>query len=253
MSEQIVGIKDSLLQGITAAFTSFMEFIPALIGGLVVLLLGWFVAKWVGRLVERLLYAAKFEQAVVASKLGNYFPARTPPITASSIIGALAKWFVFLIFVQAAANVLRMPQITAIINSILLFLPHLFLALVIVVIGTLLATMIGGLVESSLSKMKAMNPKLLALITRYAVLGFTVIAAVNQLGIATNLINIMFTGLIGSIALAFALAFGLGGQSVASEITRHWYSGDAPESGHVKPLTSTPPETKSRPGVEKVG
>lgn len=223
MPDQVTTTATSLWSGLTAGFMSFMQFLPALIGGLVVLLVGWYIAKFVGRLVQRVLHALKFEQFVERSQLHSYLPQRTPPLTFSGILGTLTKWFVFLVFVQATANIWRMPQVTAIINSVLLYLPNIFISMVILVFGTVIAKMVGDIVESSVSGMKVTNAHVLSLIARYAILGFAAIAAVNQLGIATSLINILFTGLIGSLALALGLAFGLGGQGVASEITRDWY------------------------------
>lgn len=243
MPEQIASTTDTLFRGLTAGFTRFMEFIPALLGALVVLAIGWVIAGWVGRLVERVLIASRFERAVAGTRFGAYLPHREPPVTASGILGTLSKWFIRLIFIQAAANILGMPQVTAIINNILLFIPNLFIALVILVVGAMLARYIGDLVLSSVSRMEFANPRVLSLIARYAIIGFSVIAAINQIGIATNLISILFTGLVGSLALALGLSFGLGGQGVASQITRGWYDRSAAESMRLRSVSGTSPQT----------
>ncbi|MDR3606209.1 MAG: hypothetical protein P4M08_02385 [Oligoflexia bacterium] len=225
MPVQITNTTQSLWAGLTSSFTSFMNFMPALLGGIVVLVVGWLIAKFVARLVRNVLVATKFEHAVAKSQVADYLPQTRTGVKASlsGIIATMAKWFVFLIFIQAAANILQMAQVTAIINSIVLFIPNLVVALAILVIGAMAARFVGDLVESSTLKMGVARPKAFSLISRYAIVGFAVIAAVNQLGIATNLINILFTGLVASLALASGLAFGLGGQGVASEITRSWY------------------------------
>lgn len=233
MAEQTVSAATTVWTSVVAGFTSFMEFLPALLGGLVVLLVGWLIAKFVGGIVRRMLLALHVDRALASSQLGGELSQRAPTLLISGIVSTLAKWFVFLIFVQAAANVLRMPQVTAIINSILLFLPNLVVALAILIVGTVVADFVAKMVGSSVNLTKVRNSEVVSTIARYAVIGFAVIASVNQLGIATNLINILFAGFVGSLALALGLAFGLGGQGVASQITRDWYEGSN-ESARLK-------------------
>ncbi|MDQ3256265.1 MAG: small-conductance mechanosensitive ion channel, partial [Acidobacteriota bacterium] len=146
-------------------------------------------------------------------------------LTTSGVIATLIKYFIFLIFVQAAANVLGIPQLTEIINRIILFIPNVVIAMAIIVIGALIARFLSGLVRSSVSELGVGNPNLLATLTQYVVIGFAVIAAIDQLGIAATLVNTLLIGLIGSVALAFGLAFGLGGRDAAKEITQKWYEG----------------------------
>jgi hypothetical protein len=231
------------MTGVRAAFTNFMQFIPSLLGAIVVLVIGWMIAKVVARLLERVLLSVRFESAVSSAGVSKYLQqAFGSDFTTTHALSLLAKWFIALIFVQAAANLLAMPQVTAIINSIILFIPNLFIALVIMVVSALAARVIGRLVETSVSRTGISRPKLFSLIARYAILGFATIAAVNQLGIATNLLNILFTGLVGSISLALGLAFGLGGQGVAQDLTRSWYEqgkGAGAQLKAVNPVGST--------------
>ena len=234
MENQIVTTGSSIWAGITAGFTSFMDFLPALIGAVLVLVIGWFISGVVAKIVERVLEAIKLEQAASRTGVSDYLHFMKSDAPVSHLFAELAKWFIRLIFIQAAANLLHMPQVTAIINSILLFIPNLFVAMAILVAGAMLSRFLGGLVESSVQKMGVGRANLFALLTRYAVFGFAFIAAFNQVGIATNLINILFTGLVGSISLALGLAFGLGGQSLAGEVTRQWYEGGKEQAGKLR-------------------
>jgi Conserved TM helix len=142
----------------------------------------------------------------------------------SEIIAALIKWSIFLIFIQAAASLFGMPQITEIINSVILFIPKLIVALAIIVIGSLIAKFLAGLVRGSLAEMQVGASGLFAKLTQYAVIGFAIVAAFNQIGVAQTVVNTLLIGLIGSMALALGLAFGLGGREVAAQITRSWYN-----------------------------
>lgn len=223
MREQVTNFTGTLWTGLTAGFASFMNFIPALLGAVIILAVGWYVSKLLGTVVERVLVKLKLERVSEKANISGYLPQteRGKRLTLSAFMGTMAKWFVFLIFVQAAVVTLGIAPVTDIINRIVLFIPHIVVASFILIAGAWAARFVSGLVEASTAKVSfAGRTNVLALLTRYGILGFAVIAAVSQLGIATNLINILFTGLVASLALAFGLAFGLGGQSVAADITR---------------------------------
>jgi hypothetical protein len=220
---QIRDTTDALWASFVNALNSFMTFLPALIGAIIVLVIGWIISAFLARLIEKGLRAIGLERAVQHSGINDFIMRSGTKWTTSQIIAELIKWFIRLIFIQAAANILGMPQITAIINSIVLFIPNVVVALVIIVIGALIAKFLSGLVRGSVSELGVGNPNLLATLTRYAVLGFAIIAAVSQLGIAAAVVNTLFIGLVGSISLAVGLAFGLGGREVAAKITESWY------------------------------
>ncbi len=220
---QIRTTSDAVWLSFTNALNSFMTFLPALIGALIVLVIGWVISGALARLIEKGLRAIGLERAVHHSGINDFIVRSGTAWTTSKLIAELIKWFIRLIFIQAAANILGMPQITAIINSIILFIPNIVVAMVIIVIGALIAKFLSGLVRGSVSEMGVGNPNLLATLTRYAVIGFAVIAAINQLGIAAVVVNTLFIGFVGAIALAVGLAFGLGGREVAAKITESWY------------------------------
>lgn len=205
------------------SLTNFFSFLPALVGAVIVLIVGWIIAGFVARLVERGLVRAGFEGAVMNSGTSRFLQRANTSWTASKLLAQLAKWFVFLIFVVAAANLLRMPEVTAILNSILVFIPKLIVALAILVIGLMIANLLAGVVRAAMGGIGIEGSDVLASLTRYAVIGFAVVAALDQIGIATTVVNTLLIGLIGSVALALGLAFGLGGRDVAAKITQSWY------------------------------
>ena len=169
------------VSGLTAGFTKFMEFLPTLIGALVVLAIGWFVSSLVARLIERLLVMAKLERVSESSGVAGYLPKEQ---TLSHIVGEIAKWFIRLVFIQAAANLLGMPQVTTIINSVILFIPKLIVALAIIVIGSMIARFVGGLARGTLAEMEVGAAGLFAKLTQYLIIGFAIVAAFNQIGVA---------------------------------------------------------------------
>lgn len=222
---QIRDTGDAIWVSFTEALARLVGLLPALLGAALVLVVGWLVSGFLARLIERALRAVGMERAVERSGIGDFIRRSGTRMTTSGVIASLIKWFIRLIFIQAAANVLGMPQVTTIINSIVLFIPSVVVALAIIVVGSLVARFLAGLVRGSVSELGVGNPSLLASLTQYVVVGFAVIAAVDQLGIAATVVNTLLVGLIGSVALAAGLAFGLGGRDVAAEITRSWYEG----------------------------
>lgn len=226
-------------------YFSLPGILPSLLGAIAVLAVGWVVSLLVGRLVERALQVVKIDRGAGLSGLQRYLSDARPGLTVSHSIGVLAKWFLMLVFIQAAANLLAMPQVTTIMNSVLLFIPNLIVALIIVVAGAVAARFLADLVSASAARAGAGSPRALALIAQYAVLGFAAIAALTQLGIAVTLINTLFIGLVASLALASGLAFGLGAQGVAGEISRAWY-----EKGKaVQERLKTVPRDNQRKGA----
>ncbi|MDQ6785855.1 MAG: small-conductance mechanosensitive ion channel [Acidobacteriota bacterium] len=220
------GIRDTseaIYYSLYNALNRFISFLPALIGAILIVVIGWFISGLIANLIERGLKAVGLESAVERSGIGDFIRRSGTAMTTSGIIAALIKYSIFLIFVQAAANVLGIPQLTEIINSIILYIPNVIVAIAIIVIGTFIAQFLAGLVRSSVSELGVGNPNLLAKLTQYVVVGFAVIAAINQLGIAETVVSTLLFGLIGSVALAFGLAFGLGGRETAAQITQKWY------------------------------
>ena len=230
MQNQILTIRDSLLSGVT----TFFNFLPTLIGALFVLFVGWVIAKGVSSLLERALRSAKLDQASMRTGLDRYLVGPYGTFHASHGIAVLAKWFILLIFVQAAANLMSMPQVTLIINSILFFIPNLAVALLMVVGGAYLGNFTSSIVFQAMSRANVARPDLFALLTRYTIVGFALIAALNHVGVAVIVVNTLLIGLVASVSLALGLAFGLGGQGVASEVTRTFYEQN--KSGRFKSI-----------------
>jgi len=231
---QLRNVGEATWYSFTQALNTFMGFIPSLIGALIVLVIGWFIAGFLARLIARGLNAIGLERAVERSGIGRFIEESNTRWTMSEIIAALIKWSIFLIFIQAAASLFGMPQITGIINSVILFIPKLIVALAIIVIGSLLAKFLAGLVRGSLAEMGVGNSNLFSKLAKYAVIGFAIVAAFNQIGVAQTVVNALLFGLIGSIALALGLAFGLGGREVAAQITRSWYEKGATLADKIK-------------------
>ena len=215
---------DAVMVSVTEALQNFLGFLPALVGAILILVIGWIVAGLLAALVERGLKMIGFERAAQTTGIAGFIQRSGSSWTASAIVAEIVKWFIRLIAIQAAASILGLDQISQIINAILLWLPNLVVAIAIIVIGALIARFVGGLVRGSTSQMGFSNADLLGNVAYYAILVFAVIAAVDQLGIAETVVNTLFIGLVAMVVLAAGLAFGLGGQQTAAQITANWYA-----------------------------
>ena len=224
---------DAVMVSVTEALRNLLGFLPALLGAILVLVLGWIISGLLAGLIERGLKLLGFEHAANSTGINGFIERAGSGWSASRVVAEIAKWFIRLLAIQAAAQILGMERISEVINAILLWLPNLVVALVIVVIGALIARFVSGVVRGSASEMGLASPNLLAGAARYAILAFAVVAAVDQLGIAEMVVNTLFVMTFAAIALAVALAFGLGGQDVARQITQGWYARGQETSGKL--------------------
>jgi hypothetical protein len=241
---------DAVMQSTTVMLQNLLGFLPALIGAILILILGWIIAGLLAGLIEKGLKAVGFERAAQSTGIAGFIQNAGSGWTASKLVAEIVKWFIRLIAIQAAASILGLTQISQVINAILLWLPNLVVAIVIIVIGALIANFVAGIVRGSAAEMGFTTPNLLANITRYAIIGFAAVAAFNQLGIAPTVVNTLFIGLVATFVLAFGLAFGLGGQQTAARITSGWYEKGRETTTKVAEKVK---QAESEQGVETTG
>jgi len=194
-----------------------------IIGFLLIVLVGWIVASILARVTLELLHKIRFNDLARRSGISQFVEDAGVHHDASYVLANIVKWFVRLIALVAAFDALHLPAISAVLQRLLLWLPNLFVALVVLVIGGLVAQAAYRLVRGAAAESRLSNPDLLANVAKIAVWAFTAIVAVNQIGVAGSLVNTLFTGFVAAIALALGLAFGLGGRDTAAEIVRGWY------------------------------
>ena len=215
----------AVMVSIAAGLMSFLSFLPALIGAIVILIIGWIIAGAVAAVVTGLLERIGFETAAQRTGVSGFISKTgVRDARASRVVGELVKWFIRLIFLEAAASAVHLAAVTDIINRIVLFIPNLIVALLVLMVGALVARFVGDMVRGSASEMGFGSPNVLATVSRFAVMAFAVIVAVNQIGIAAALVNTLFMAVVFSIALAVGLAFGLGGRDTASQMWQRWYA-----------------------------
>jgi hypothetical protein len=219
----VQGWGSALITSVTGAMALFLAAVPRLLAFAAIIVIGWLIASLIARGIAALLRTMNFNDLAARSGFSGFLlnaGVRTDPSGALAVTG---KWFVRLIALIVAFDALGLTAVSQVLQQLLLWLPNVVVAIVILVIAGLVATGLAGLVRGATAQAGFTNAGLLATVTRGAVWGFGIVVAVNQLGIATSLVNTLFMGLVGAVALALGLSFGLGGRDTAAQIVRNWY------------------------------
>ena len=213
----------AIITSVAAALALLLAAIPKVIGFAIILIVGWIIASALSAAVAAILRTVKFNDLAQRSGLSSFVQRMGVHTDAAGFLAMLVKWFVRLIVLVTAFDALGLPAVSQVLQQILLWLPNLVVALVVLVIAGLAANALASVVRGATAESGLGNPELLATIARVAVWAFAIVIAVNQIGVATTIVNTLFMATVGAVALAVALAFGLGGRDTAGEIVRTWY------------------------------
>ncbi len=218
----ITDVGTAILTGIAAAFAAFFGAIPAILGAIVVLAVGWIVAGWIGGLLARGLRIIHFDTLADRAGATTFLERSEIAADPAAVIGGLVKWYVRLVFVLMAANAVGLTAVATVVNQILAFIPNLIVALFILGAFAWLAGLTRGVVRGALGGTGMPNADTIGTLAYVTVFAFGVVAAADQIGIAATLVNTLFIGVVAAVALAFGLAFGLGGREQAAQIWSDW-------------------------------
>src|SRR5688500_4807553 len=208
---------------IAGALALLLSGIPRIIAFLAIIIIGWFIASLVAKLVATILRTIRFNDIAQRSGVSSFVSKMGVKTDAAGVLAGIVKWFIRLILLVAAFDALWLPAVSDVLRSMLLSLLNVFVALVVLVLSGLAAQVISNRARGVAESAEIEISDLLAKIASGAIWGFGIIVAINQLGIATTLVNTLFMGLVGAIALALGLAFGLGGREAAGQLVASWY------------------------------
>lgn len=194
------------------AFGTLLNYLPRLIGAIIVLVVGYLVAKLVGSLVSRLLARVGFDRATERAGVAAFLQRAGTTLTPSRTLGKVTFWFVFVITFTMFASALGVPQISGFLNQMLGYIPRIFAAIAILFLAALLANFIAALVRG------ATDNAVIARITRWAIIVYSAFTALTVLGIAIQLTANTLLIVLAGLALAFGIAFGWGGRDIARNL-----------------------------------
>ena len=210
--------KDALANASSNVLDRIVNFLPELLGAVIILVVGWFLALFLEKILNQLFKIIGLGKLFRVVKIEEIVKKAKFKLDTCGIISALVKWVILVIAFLSAAEVLGLNQIADFFAVILGYVPSVIAAIAIILIGAVLAHFLSDVVRGSTEAGGLAYSSLLSKLTSWSIWIFAVLAALVQLGIAHELIRTLFTGFVALFALAGGLAFGLGGQDAARRL-----------------------------------
>ena len=209
---------NAVSQSLQQALGTFFGYIPQLVGAVVILVVGYLIARALQAITTRILGSIGFEGWMERGGIKQFFDRARTRQTPTSVLGKLVFWFVFIIAIVMATDALGIRQVSQVLARLIAYIPSIIAAILILILAALLANFLAGVVRG------ATGSGILADIARYAIIIYAVFAALTELGIAVSLTAPTFLILLASVALAAAIAFGWGARNVAQDIVERAYA-----------------------------
>jgi hypothetical protein len=224
------------LEPLRAMLFQIGAFLPRLVLGLLILLVGWLLAKVVRVGVEKALRAFNFNVLFERSGLDSFLRQGGARSDTISVSGLLAFWLVLLLAALVAASTMGLPNVSELLRRVIWFLPRLFVGLLILAAGSYFARFIGSTVASYGRSAKVRDAAFLGKVAQYAIMVFVILVTLDQTQIGGDLIRQSFLVILTGLVFALALAFGLGGRNWAADRIESWWPSDRRPESAVEPL-----------------
>lgn len=199
-----------------------MGFVPALIGAILVFVVGWFVSVAFGKLIAEILKKVRFNQIFEKGNWDEALAKADIKVDAAVFIGAIVKWILVIVFLSAAIEILGLTGFAGLLNKVLAYLPNVIVAAFIFVVAVIVADILEKIVRATVESTKIGYGHIVGAIVRWSIWIFAFMMIITQL-INNAFIQTIFTGLVALIVIAGGIAFGLGGKDVAGEIVKDLY------------------------------
>lgn len=203
------------LQGLWQAF---LMFTPALVGALVVFVIGWFISVGIGRLITEILKKLSFNRVFEKGGWKTALERAEIKVDPAGFIGAIVKWVLFIVFMLAAVEILGLGQFAGFLGGVLAYLPNVIVAALIFVVTVIVVDIVEKVMRAGVESIKVGYGHMVSVVVKWSIWVFAILAILHQLGIAKPFMETLFTGLVAMLVLAFGISFGLGGKEVAGEI-----------------------------------
>src|SRR3989338_533094 len=219
MDGQFMTCQGAILAALKGIWTKIVMILPDVLAAIIVLFVGLFLATLLGRLIRKMVEFTKLDMLLQRAAGLAKLKDRGMEIEAAGVVGWFVKWFFIIVTFIAVADILKWSQLTGFFEAVALYVPNVIITVLILLAGFILGAGLQDLVVRSVkaSSLPASSAGMIGTFARWSVIVFAVMAALTQLGIAADLVKILFTGFVAMLALAGGLSFGLGGQSHASQ------------------------------------
>jgi len=195
-----------------------VKFVPNLVIAVLIIIIGWVIGALLGRVVSQVIKAIKIDDALKRAGIEDFFRKGGLLLDSGYFVGVLVKWFVIVVFLVAAFDVLGLDQVNSFLREVvLLYLPRVIVAVLILLVSAVIADVMQRIVVTSAKTAEFSSAGLLGKVTKWAIWIFAILVALDQLGIAAGFVQTIFTGVVVALSLALGLSFGLGGQDAAAK------------------------------------
>jgi hypothetical protein len=213
----VIEWKTLIVEPVTQMLTRIMAYLPVLLGALVILIVGWIVAKAIRRIIDWLLKVVRFDTLADKAGISEILRKGDLDISTREVVSGIVYWLVIIMVLVMTVDALGLPKSSDVLASLFAYVPKVIVALLVLVVAMFLAGFVSGIVRTAAGNAKLPKPQLLAGISRWAIIIFAVTISLEQLGIAPLLVSATFNIILGGVVLALALAFGLGGKDAAAK------------------------------------
>ena len=206
------------IQALQNLWQAFINFVPVLIGAIIVFVIGWFISLGVGRLITEILKKVKFNQIFERGGWKGALERAEIKVDASGFIGAIVKWVLVIVFLLAAVEILGLTQFAGFLKAVLAYLPNVIVAALIFVVTVIVVDIVEKVVRAAVEGIKVGYGQIVSVVVKWSIWVFAILAILYQLGVARPLMETLFQGLVAMLVISLGIAFGLGGKDVAAEI-----------------------------------
>jgi hypothetical protein len=198
-------------------------FLPLLVVGIVVILVGWLFAKAVRFAVEKALRAVNFNVLTERAGTDHFLRQGGLQGDTTTLFGIFAFWVIIIAALIIAFNAMGLTYITDLLQRVELFMPKVLVAMLVVVLGSYFAKFIGEAVHTYCVDAQIPDSDILGRIARYLIMTFVIMIALSQIEVGGDIVQRTFLIILGGLVLALALAFGLGGKEWAAAMLERWW------------------------------
>lgn len=219
------GIVETIGGSFRELWAAVAQFAPEMVTALLVLIVGWILAGWLKLIIERIFKRLKVNEALDKAGVDKITDKAGVPLRAGVFVGTLVKWFVILAFFVAALDILGLTEVTLFVRDVILgYLPRVIVAVLMLLVAVIVADIAGGAVATAVKATNTGHAEFFGKLTHWAIVVFAVLAALNQLQIAPELIQTLFMGIVFALSLALGLSFGFGGRDAAARFINNMTS-----------------------------
>lgn len=215
---EAVAASDIVRTSLLTLWGKVAGFVPQLIAAIVVFLVGWLIAVLLGKVAWHVVRVIKLDRGLEAIGFRKVWERSGYKLNSPIFFYEIVKWFFIIVFLMAATDILGLTQVTEFLKTVVFYLPNVIVAALVLLIGVLVARFLEGLVRGSVKAAQLVSANVLGSLTKWAVLVFSLLVALNQLRVADEIIRIIVIGIVAAGAIALGLSFGLGGKSHAEEL-----------------------------------